>query len=84
MEGEDNKMKKERVKVKVMKLRQLAAREFSLEYEPLRVFREIEKDQRCKAILRNSCYATEEEVRYYNEHIRNSKLSEEEKKALII
>ena len=77
-------MYKERVKAKVMKLRQLASRKLESKYEPLRVFREIEKDPKCKEILRNSAAATEEMVHNYNEHIRQSNLSDWQKKDLII
>ncbi|MCI8471129.1 MAG: hypothetical protein HFJ35_06700 [Clostridia bacterium] len=76
----------QRAKMKVVGLRSLASRRTGLDYEPLRLFKEIEKDDRCNELLKNSAIAgkNSEIVKYYNEHIRQSKLSAKDKKELII
>lgn len=83
---ETTKLMAERARIKVVKLRTLAAREISLNHEPLRLFKEIEKDPKCNWILKDSKRVEKqpEIVEYYNEHIRQSKLSKEDKESLFI
>ncbi len=73
-----------RVKQKVIKLRQKASYGLSVEYEPLRLFKEIEKDPKCRNLLTKVSEATAEQILHYNEHVRQSKLSKEDKEDLII
>lgn len=77
---------KERAKVRIIKLRQLASIGDGTENEALRVFKEIEKDPKCNWILRQSSMVESDEtiIEFYDEHIRQSKLSDSQKRNLII
>ncbi len=77
----------QRTRIKIVELRGLASRGTNCsQYEPWRLFKEIEKDPKCNIILRNSTIVEKEPkiVNYYNEHIRQSKLSKKEKERLFI
>lgn len=80
------KLTAQRARIKVVKLRTWASWGTSSEYEPLRLFKEIEKDPKCNWILRDSGRVEKNPkgVEYYNQHIRQSKLPEEEKQELFI
>lgn len=77
----------QRARMKIVELRALASRGTNCSsYEPWRLFKEIEKDAKCSWILNDSTRVKKqpEVVKFYNEHIRQSKLSEEEKEKLFI
>lgn len=77
---------RERTQKSILDLRQLACLVESPLYEPRRLFKEIEKDANCNTMLRNfSIVKTNPKtVEYYNAHVRQSRLSDEDKKKLII
>lgn len=77
---------RERARIKIIRLRQLASLSEKKEYEPRRLFKEIEQDPRCNQIFHNSYVVVEDEkiVEYYNEHIRQSSLSKRNKQRLLI